>query len=482
MFLDTLAQTAAGVCGLEKNIPLVVGVSGGADSLALMHGLHALGYRLVVAHLDHGLRPESAEDAAFVQRAATDLGLPFVGGRIEVADVAEAEGLSLEEAARQVRYHFLFGQARKVGAQAVAVAHQADDQVETVLMHFLRGAALPGLSGMAYRSVLPIWDETIPLVRPLLSVWRTDISAYLVEVDLQPREDRTNKDTTYFRNRLRHELIPDLEAYNPRFKVVLWRMADVLREEDEFLKQLANRAWMDCSRSQTGERVRLDAAVFTELGLALQRRVLRRAVGLLRPDLRDVGFKAIERALAFIADPKPGGELDLAARLSLAVINGEIVIKTRAAEWPDFKQPLLHSGETEIPLELGKPVLLRHGWQLLARLMNPAPADAVGKATELPARETWLDADRVRWPLTVRSWRAGDRWQPLGLDGHKQKLSDFFINEKIPQHLRAVWPLVCDAEGRVLWVAGLRPAEDVRVTGETIRLLHLRLVRKIASA
>ncbi len=458
---------------------MVVGVSGGADSLALMHGLHALGYRLVVAHLDHGLRPESADDAAFVRRAAEALGLPFRGERIEVAEAAEAEGLSLEEAARQVRYRFLFEQARQTGSQAVAVAHQADDQVETVLMHFLRGAALPGLSGMAYRTVLPLWDETIPLVRPLLSLWRTEVEAYLDEIGVQPREDRTNQDRTYFRNSLRHDLIPELENYNPRLRAVLWRMADVLREEDQYLESLTDQAWEDCLTSQGDGRVMLDAAVLAVLPVALQRRVLRRAVGLLRPDLRDVGFEAIERALAFIAEPKPGGELDLAARVSLAVINQQVVVKTWAAEWPDFKQPLLPSADAEFPLEPGKPVLLRHGWQLLARMIDPAPADAVGKARDLPERGVWLDAGRVRWPLTVRGRHKGESWQPLGLEGHTQKLSDFFINEKVPQHLREVWPLVCDAKGRVVWVAGMRPAEDVRVTERTKKVLHLQLQRKV---
>jgi tRNA(Ile)-lysidine synthase len=408
------------------------------------------------------------------------LGIQFTDERIDVAEVAELEGLSIEEAARQVRYRFLFEQARQVGAQAVAVAHQADDQVETVLMHFLRGAALPGLSGMAYRMVLPVWDATIPLVRPLLGFWRADIEAYLVEIGVRPREDRTNQDTAYFRNSLRHELIPELGKYNPRFKAVLWRMADVLRKEDQFLETLADQAWEDCFGSQGDGRVMLDATSFSGLAVALQRRLLRRAAGLLRPDLRDVGFQAIERALAFIADPKPGGEVDLAAYVSLAVIDRQIVVKTWTAEWPDFKQPLLPSAEVKVALEPGKPVFLRHGWQLVARLMDPAPENAAEKATALSKGEAWLDADRIRWPLIVRGWQPGERWRPLGLDGHAQKMSDFFINEKVPQHLRAVWPLVCDAEGQVLWVARMRPAEDARVTGETTRILRLRVERKIA--
>jgi tRNA(Ile)-lysidine synthase len=479
MFLTTLAETAKTKCKLDFKTPILIGVSGGADSLALLHGLHRLGYPLVVAHLDHAIRAESAGDADYVRQKAESLGLPFYSQRMDVHAFSEKEHLSLEEAARTVRYQFLFSLAREVGAQVVAVAHHADDQVETVLMHFLRGAALSGLSGMAYRTVMPVWDAEIPLVRPLLDLWREDIETYITQLDWHPREDLTNRDTTYYRNRLRHELIPELESYNPKFKEVLWRMANVLGEEDRFLTSLANQAWETCYIKKTEGRVELDYVIFLTLENALQRRVLRKAIELLRPDLRDVGFDVVVRGLAFLAAPSESGEIDLVSRLNLGIMGGRLVIKTWVAEWPDFNQPLLKSEDFEAELESRKPLLLKHGWQLLASSIQPAPDDAQDRAENLPENEVWLDAEKLKYPLVVRSRQEGERWEPLGMGGHTQKLSDFFINAKVPVHLRGRWPLVCD-QHQVVWIPPFRPAENCRVTVETKKVIHLRLQRKIA--
>jgi tRNA(Ile)-lysidine synthase len=454
-----------------------VGVSGGADSLALMHVLHRLGYPLVVAHLDHGLRPESAADADYAWQKAEALGLPFVSARMDVRTVAELDGLSLEEAARQVRYEFLFEQARLADAQAVAVAHHADDQVETVLMHFLRGAALSGLSGMAYRRVMPIWDVDIPLVRPLLDLWREDIEQYLDEIGWVAREDQTNQDTSYFRNHLRHDLIPELEGVNPKFKDVIRRMADVLGEEDQFLTMLADQAWDACFREVDEGSVVLNRPEFLELEKALQRRVLRRAVGSLRPDLRDIGFEAIERGLVFAMEPTESGQMDLAARLNLAVLDERLIVKAWSAALPEDGLPLLPEVGYVGLLGEGVALTLAHGWVLTLDLLEMAPGMAEVEARQLGPNEAWLDAATLRLPLTLRGKRDGERWQPLGLAGHSQKLSDFFVNEKIPQHLRDRWPLVC-AGDEVAWVAGLRPGEPFKVGPATTRIVRL-LLRQI---
>jgi len=231
MILDRLREAAGEECGLRPDQPILLGVSGGADSLAMMFGLGALGYTLVIAHLDHALRPESEAEANFVRSIAESQGWPFFSQRIDVLKFAQSEGQSIEEAARHVRYPFLFKQARLQYCQAVAVAHHAEDQVETVLMHFLRGTALAGLSGMPYRRVMPQWDPEIPLVRPLLGIWREEIDAYVAALGVKPCLDSTNLDTTYYRNRLRHQLIPELETYNPQIKAAIFRMAGVLHEE-----------------------------------------------------------------------------------------------------------------------------------------------------------------------------------------------------------------------------------------------------------
>jgi tRNA(Ile)-lysidine synthase len=201
-------------CRLQPGDRMVLGVSGGADSLSLMDLFVRLGYSPVISHFDHQLRPGSGQDAAQVREWSDDLGLAFILGSQDVR--AYAATLSL--GCRETRYRFLCRAAEEVGATAVAVAHTADDQVETVLMHLLRGSGLAGLRGMAVRALPNPWNEEIALVRPLLSFWRAEILAYCADRGLQPRTDPTNQDPTFFRNRLRRELIPYLETFNPEIR------------------------------------------------------------------------------------------------------------------------------------------------------------------------------------------------------------------------------------------------------------------------
>lgn len=476
MFLDDLERAALEKCGLNKKQSLVVGVSGGADSLALMHGLHELGFNLIIAHLDHALRPESPQEADFVRDLAESCDLPFIYKWMDVAEVADEAGQSLEEAARECRYRFLFEEARLHQTQAVAVAHHADDQVETVLMHFLRGAALPGLSGMAYRQVIESWDKDIPVVRPLLGVWRDEVDLYVKDAGLEPCIDLSNQDTTYFRNRLRHELIPKLETYNPKVRAVLWRMADVLQEEDRFLSKLANAAWEKCLIQIGEDHVELRYALFLDLNKAIQRRVMRRAIASLRPDLRDIGFDAVERGLSFIASPPESGMIDLAARLNLVLVKDILIVKTWNAALPDWEKPLLPADSFSTSLDIGESISLKYGWRIEAQEIRQPSKKLLDKVEKLPANEIWLDLDTLELPLILRGRKEGERWQPLGMGGHSQKLSDFMINEKIPQHLRNSWPLVCSGK-QIAWVVGLRPSDPFKVTKATQRLLRLRLIK-----
>jgi len=210
-------------CLITPGELVVTGVSGGPDSLCLMDLLHKLGYRVIVAHLDHRLRPESEDEAQRVKKMAAESGLPFVRESKDIETFSRQRGLSLEEGARLARYQFLFREAEKIRAAAVMVGHTADDQVETVLMHLLRGAGLPGLTGMSHRSLPNAWSEKIPLLRPLLGVWREAIWEYLNDQGLNPSLDPSNLDERIFRNRLRHELIPYLETFNPRLRQSIWR-------------------------------------------------------------------------------------------------------------------------------------------------------------------------------------------------------------------------------------------------------------------
>jgi tRNA(Ile)-lysidine synthase len=479
MFLDDLRDAAFNKCGLTTDQVILVGVSGGADSLALLIGLKRLGFMLKIAHLDHGLREDSKEDADFVEEFARTHLIPFIIESIDVGQVAEVENQSIEEAARNVRYQFLFEEARAAQAQAVAVGHHADDQVETVLMHFLRGSALPGLTGMSFRDTIPLWDDRIPLVRPLLSIWRKEIDAFLDGAGVSPRIDCTNRDVTYFRNKLRHTLIPQLEKYNPQIKQVLWRMSDVLKEEDGLINDLTQEAWQDCFLRQNEARVILYLSKFNDKPKAVQRRLLRQAVSKLRPDLRDVGYEAVERALDFANDPSQSGEMDMVARLNIAKLADYLIIKTWESDLPDWQLPLLPKPEIAMALKIDQPAPLRHGWQLEAAFVKKMSDWRLIETKESDPNEAWLDFDLLQMPLLIRSRRAGDRWQPLGMGNHSQKLKDFFINEKIPEHLRDIWPLVCSGD-EIAWVVGVRPSEIYKITQKTKQILHLRLVRKIA--
>jgi len=476
MFLERLNQAVVEKCGVDPEKPILVGVSGGMDSLALFFGLRSLGYNLVVAHLDHGLRPESKEDAHFVQQIAESYQLPFCCQRIDVAKVAEAASQSIEEAAREVRYQFLFEQARAQGCQVVAVAHHADDQVETVLMHFLRGAALPGLTGMPYRRLMNQWDQDIPLVRPLLDTWREEIDAYVAEIGITACFDRSNLDTTYHRNRIRHELIPELETYNPKIKSVIWRMAEVLHEEDAYLDIQTQVAYKKNLVNQSVERITLDFRGFVNLSIALKRRVLRHTIAQLRPDLRDVGFEDVNRGLSFLEAVKSRGEIDLVARLNLAVIDDMLVFKTWEADLPDFGKPLLSDVESVLFLEPGMAVSLINGWSIQASVFEDNVEVLMKQVKELEDHEAWLDYDLLEMPLVIRGRREGERFRPIGMGGRTKRLQDYFVNLKISEHLRSRWPLVISGD-EIAWVVGLRPSEQFKITNDTQRVLQLKLVK-----
>ena len=211
--LDHISQTITRNCYIDGVSPVLVGVSGGPDSICLLDLLHRLRINLVVAHFHHGIRPDAHFDEELVKRAALSYGIPFVPGGEPVPEFAQSHNLSIEEAARIMRYRFLFEHAESWGCQAVAVAHNADDQVETILMHLLRGSGLVGLKGMTFRVLPNPWSDSIPLIRPFLGTWRSEIETYCTARELVTVLDRTNLDTRLFRNRLRHELIPELETF-----------------------------------------------------------------------------------------------------------------------------------------------------------------------------------------------------------------------------------------------------------------------------
>ncbi len=452
-----MTQTELSTFDFGQGILIVVGVSGGPDSLALLHVLRESGHPLLVASFNHHLRPESDADVAHVRKIAEGLGQPFVTDSADVAAHAAANRLSIEEAARELRYRFLFRAAREAGAGAVAVGHTADDQAETVLMHFLRGAGLSGLKGMPPRVILPVFDAQIPLARPLLGWTRAQTEAYCRQHNLPYLTDSSNTDTTYFRNRLRHELLPHLETYNPQIRQTLAKSALALQGDYELLAELVDSAWGKAVSAAGNGFVAFDLPQLRQMSPALRRNLFRRAAFTLKPGLRDVDFEAMERVSTL-------EEVDVAGGLKTMIEGETLYLADDESTLPvDYPQVSYQLSVISDRLNIG------NGWLLSTETLNPGHCSLI--------TDNWsacFDADLTENRLTVRPFRPGDRFEPLGMPGQTMKLSDLFINLKIPKRFRKSWPVAC-VEDEIAWVPGLRMGHRYRCADSTRRVLVLRL-------
>ncbi|KAA3662783.1 MAG: tRNA lysidine(34) synthetase TilS, partial [Chloroflexi bacterium] len=351
------------------DLMLVVGVSGGPDSLALLHGLAAVmeGEHVVVAHLNHGLRGRAVEDAEFVRKTAVSLNLPHYIETIDVADWAAQHHLSLEEAGRILRYRFLAEKARECGAGAVVVGHHADDQTETVLMHLLRGSGLSGLRGMQMVRPLPEANDLL-LIRPFLHTTRNEIEQYCKQHNLQPVQDESNENVDFFRNRIRHQLLPLLSAYNPRIKNRLQNLAEIVAADYELLDQLLLEAWSDLLIKHDGSWLQFDKAKWQKLPLSLQRSTLRYGVKQIRPFQSNIGFRTIEQARTMIEKGQVGSQATLPGETSL--LNGYevITIADDLAQVP-HDLPLLLQDEPQV-LTIPGEIRLNNDWVLQAKQLE----------------------------------------------------------------------------------------------------------------
>ncbi|MBM4421809.1 MAG: tRNA lysidine(34) synthetase TilS [Chloroflexi bacterium] len=462
---------------LNRGERLAVGVSGGPDSMALLHILTRLrseyDLKLIAAHLHHGLRPEADGDADFVNRTASAWDVECIVERADVAALARSEHLSIEEAGRKARYESFARAAPKV-----AVAHNADDQAETVLMHFLRGSGTAGLRGMlpiSHQS--PVASRPLAVIRPLLSIPRIEIEAYLSAHELDYRIDSTNADTTFFRNRLRHELIPFLETYNPNIRQILIRAADVIAGEHELLRALIETAWNDTTLPPPSAPpptphaprppLSFDLSRYRSLPLALQRALLREAVHRLRPDARNVDFAPIDAAAHWAQSAESGHTADLLGGLCLRIVGSTLSVASWDSANHPTTQPPNHPTTQALSLP-GTTAFLSHAFT--ATLLDSVSlADIESNPDPFTA---FLNADLASFALRTR--RPGDRFRPLGMDG-SMKLSDFMINRKIPVDERDSWPLVCCGENAesVLWVCGSAVSEMAKVSEGTKKVIRI---------
>lgn len=476
---------------------VVVGVSGGPDSVCMLHILRELSpdlsLSLHVAHLNHLMRGEDADaDAAFVARLARDWDLPATIESADVSAFARTHKLALEEAARRVRYAFLAQVAVQIGARTIAVAHNADDQTETVLMHWLRGSGLAGLRGMLpstpmgdLRFEIRDWrwgpqypipnTQSLVLTRPLLEISRADIEAYCARHNLQPRFDRSNLDTTYFRNRLRHELIPYLETYNVNIREIMRRSASVVTADYEVLREQLEITWGQIVRTESDREVAFDLATWRALPLALKRSTIREAIHRLRRALRNIDFVHVENAVEILTDGETGAQATLPRGLMLTIgYSTFTVADENFRELPDF--PLLLTEHPVVITVPGRTELPESAWVLKTELSSRSEVSD----EDLAAAGGWeacLDATVVGISPVLRPRRLGDRFCPFGMGGRSKRVNEFMINEKIPASWRNHIPLMVNEAGEVVWVCGWRVDERARVTTDTQRVAWLRFVQ-----
>lgn len=443
---------------LSKGDTVIVAVSGGADSTALLHLLAALrsewNLTLVAAHLDHRLRPASADDARFAARTAARLEVDAVIDRVDVRALARRRKLSLEEAGREARYALFARVARDRGAQRIATGHTLDDSVETVLMRLLRGDPWDALGGIPASRPL----EAAEVIRPLLEVRRDEVRAYLSRRSILWREDPSNRDLRFGRNWIRLRLLPALAAEIPAGRDLFADFSGAVHSADRLLTDLAARRAGEIA-GMSPQLITMPLGEFRAHPQDLQRRMLRWACAQVTGTPGGLPVVLEDRGLRVAARGRAGDVADL----------GTVAVRVHydALEVTSPQLPIRRE-EYRLPVP-GTVTAEAFGVTLTAEVVAPAPVHPPSVQTH----EVYLDAASVGRELRVRSWRAGDRMTPLGMRG-KKKVQDLFTDDKVPRWERHRIPVVTDAQGRIVWIVGRRIAEAGRITERTGRVVRLR--------
>lgn len=441
---------------------IIIGVSGGMDSVFLLDQLYQLKQPLIAAVFDHGLRPEAAEESKFVHAFCAERGIPCVQGAGDVNAYANETGTGTEEAARALRYRFLFDLAAERKAAAVATAHHANDQAETVLMHLLRGSGTDGLCGMQPYSLPNPFSRTIALIRPLLRIPREEIACTVREEGLPYRDDRSNSDPSYTRNRIRLDLIPKLEQeYNPQLVSALCRLAESTALDREVLESACDVAAARISLHFPEAGAEWDRAAFLSEAPGMRMRLLRRVIGQVVPNDPDIGYLNLKEADDFFSQ----------ARLNQTVpFPGGIWLRCESGRASILKY--LNKDTERFPQLSG-------GWVLNTRTQHITGTELpewIAQAKAHPETAI-IDAECLGSVPFLRTARPGERFQPGGNGGKSVKLSDFFINSKIPKEYRPGLAVAADEAG-ILWIPGLRVSQRVILTEHTRTIMILDLTRE----
>ncbi len=466
LFLRKVYATVLKNTLVQKGDSILVAVSGGMDSVCLLFVLDCLkeefSWELAIAHFNHKTRGEdSEEDARFVQGLGLELNLQTFVQAMDVQAAQAQMKTSFQDAARSYRYRFLEETRMRLGFQSIAVGHNADDQAETILMNFLRGSGNKGLGGMPYKRG--------NLIRPLLDRNRKEISDFVNQKGLQFREDKSNRDAKYLRNKVRNELIPLLEHdYNPRLRNRLLATGSIFRDEEDYWSHTIEPIQSRIVK-QEAEFHSLNLRDFKANHPALQKKVLRSIISGLRGGLKKVRAEHIETVLKLIREGQTGKYLTLPSGLQIRVKDTETAILGFGLDLKDCESSIQLANFQRVYLKI--PGITCFGAKLI-EFRSEVLGNKEGIYNKAQSNQAFLDYSKTGCDLYLRYFKPGDRFVPLGMSGIK-KLKCFFIDEKVTQNERNEVPILTTKSDHIIWVYGKRISQDYRVTPETQRVLRI---------
>ncbi len=437
---------------IERGDRVIVAVSGGPDSMALLHILKTLAsemqLELVAAHINHGLRPEAEAEEHFVAEQCEGWNIPCYTKVVNVRELARQEKTSLEDAGRRARYRYLNALLGDLRASSIATAHHHDDQAETVLLHLLRGSGMQGLRGIMPRSG--------QLIRPLLSVGKEELLSYLREHNIKFCLDQSNEDPTFIRNRIRHQLLPQLKQdYNPRIVENLNRLADIARAENELVENEMEAYWTQVLIEEGANTIVLDNLRLSSQGLAVRRRIIMRAFAQLSGQ---AGWEAqdVEKVLELSSKMGSAKIIDLKKQVRVNKSYDRIIITRSWLEVADFCMEITVPGQVDLPQNNSYHFILHE-----ARRYIPEKEDI------------YLDYDKIKLPLVLRSRREGDVFQPRGFEGHK-RLKKYFMEQKIPSWERNMVPVLASQDGEIYAILNHCICQPAAVSSATGTILVIK--------
>jgi len=462
---------------LQESDSVLVGVSGGADSVALVHVLKEIApifsIKLGIAHLNHSLRGnESDADAGFVVSLSEKLNLPCYTAKEDIVEYKNKHGFSLEEAGRRVRYAFFENIAQREGFNKIALGHTSDDNAELVLMYLIRGSGPLGISGIP--PVRGVFKTNLLIIRPFIKTARSDIINYISAKRLSYVVDKSNMDMKYLRNKIRHNLIPELkENYNPKIVETINRLASIMRSEDEWmeneLKSILNKNILFAENN----RIVLSVSGMNALHPAAKRRITRSAIEKVKGNLRRISYSHVELVAAQLVSDSDSWSLDLPDRIRVTRIGKELIVSKEEKNLRNLSSKRSVNNKAFFEYVINKPgfiVAEKEGFNISfseIKNMNLSEICHAGRGV------AFFDMEKISFPVIIRNYLPGDRFTPLGMQG-SQKIAEYLINNKVPRENRIKYPVVI-SNGKIIWLAGFVIDDSVRVTSGTGKVLKAEL-------